>query len=74
MASCVGTTNDGNLRDRNATPGTATSEAFPDDTQMRAPEADSPLADMAKIERVVEGCASNFPSHEAALAALRPIG
>jgi len=45
--------------------------AFPEDDVMRAPEAGLPLADMANIGRFIGGAASNFPSHEAALAALR---
>ncbi len=45
--------------------------AFPDDAKLRMPEAGLPLADMAKVERFVAGCASNFQRHDAALAALR---
>lgn len=45
--------------------------AFPDDAKMRPPEPGLPLADMAKIERFVGGCAANFPSHDVILAAIR---
>jgi tryptophan 6-halogenase len=44
--------------------------AFPDTQKMRPPEAGLPVADMARIERFIDGCAANFPYHGNALAAL----
>jgi tryptophan 6-halogenase len=44
--------------------------AFPDEAKLRPPEPGLPLADMAKVEAFVGGCAANFPQHDAALAAL----
>jgi tryptophan 6-halogenase len=44
--------------------------SYPADEKLRAPEAELPLADMAKIDAFVEGCAQNFPVHDDSLAAL----
>ena len=38
---------------------------FPDAARLRPPEADLPLADMARIDRFIAGCALNFPAHDA---------
>ncbi|GEN98384.1 tryptophan halogenase [Novosphingobium sediminis] len=43
---------------------------FPDAARLRPPEADLPLADMAKIDRFIAGCALNFPAHDDLLARL----
>ncbi len=44
--------------------------SFPADAKLRLPESDLPLADMARIDRFVSGCAANFPAHEDALISL----
>jgi 2-polyprenyl-6-methoxyphenol hydroxylase-like FAD-dependent oxidoreductase len=44
---------------------------FPDESRLRATGADIAPIDMAEVERFVAGCASNFPTHRAALAALQ---
>ncbi len=44
---------------------------YPDDAKMRPPEAELALADMAKIDAFVSGCAQNFPRHDDALARLK---
>lgn len=43
---------------------------YPDDAKMSAPEAGLALADMARIDRFVAGCAQNFRSHDDLLAEL----
>lgn len=42
---------------------------FPDDTKMRAPEPDLPIADMAQIDDFVRRCTMNFGDHAAHIAA-----
>jgi hypothetical protein len=44
--------------------------SFPDDTRLKDPEPELPIADMKGIDRFVAGCAQNFPTHASALAAL----
>lgn len=43
---------------------------FPDAGRLQPPEPDLPLADMAKIDRFIAGCALNFPAHDDLLAQL----
>lgn len=43
---------------------------YPDAAKLKAPEPDLPIADLARIDRFVSGCAANFPTHADALAAL----
>lgn len=43
---------------------------FPDAARLVPPEPDLPLADMARIDRFLAGCALNFPAHDALLAGL----
>ncbi len=40
---------------------------YPDDAKLKAPEAGLALADMAKIDAFIAGCAQNFPMHDTAL-------
>jgi hypothetical protein len=44
---------------------------FPEESRLRAPGPDIAPIDMAEVERFVAGCARNFPTHRAALAALQ---
>ncbi len=44
---------------------------YPDDAKMQPPEAGLALADMAKVDGFVAGCAQNFPSHDDALFRLK---
>ena len=43
---------------------------FPEAARLQPPEPDLPLADMAKIDRFIAGCALNFPAHDDLLAQL----
>ncbi|MEO6113219.1 MAG: tryptophan 7-halogenase, partial [Sphingomicrobium sp.] len=43
---------------------------FPDSAKLVAPGPDTRVSDMASIDAFVAGCASNYPSHQAALASL----
>ena len=43
---------------------------FPDSAKLVAPGPDTRTSDMASIHAFVAGCASNYPSHQAALASL----
>ena len=43
---------------------------YPEDTRMTPPEADLPVADMARIDAFIAGCARNFRSHDVVLADL----
>ena len=44
---------------------------YPDPSRLRAPGPDIMPLDMAEVERFIDGCARNFPTHRASLAALR---
>ncbi|MBS0481630.1 MAG: tryptophan 7-halogenase [Proteobacteria bacterium] len=44
---------------------------YPDAAMLRVPEADLPLADMARIDRFLSGCVMNFPGHDQLLAHLQ---
>ncbi len=43
---------------------------FPNDAKLKAPEPELALADLARIDRFIAGCAMNFPEHDTAIAAL----
>ena len=43
---------------------------YPEDARMTPPEADLPVADMARIDAFIAGCARNFRSHDVVLADL----
>ncbi len=43
---------------------------YPDDAKLKPPESDLALADMAKVDAFIAGCARNFPAHGAVLAGL----
>jgi tryptophan 6-halogenase len=45
---------------------------YPPDAKMRPPEPGLPLADLARIDRFVAGCAANFPPHGTRLHQLQP--
>ena len=44
---------------------------YPDDAKIKPAEDGLALADMAKIDAFVAGCAQNFPSHDDALFQLK---
>jgi hypothetical protein len=45
--------------------------AYPDDAKLIPPEADLPVADMARVDAFIAGCAQNFRSHDAVLKELQ---
>jgi tryptophan 6-halogenase len=45
--------------------------AYPDDAKLMPPEADLPVADMARVDAFIAGCAQNFRSHDAVLKELQ---